>query len=166
MGFGLLPQRSPRQNHPDQLWWPWWRHPGYNHSNYQLYSYGPSLAPADRYSGQITEVAAAHTSSLHELATLMSCTADPCECWETPGYGRAATLYRRTQTVLEASRQVPAHRRVEAFVLQPVRILMCLPYLERIGNSTNATRLYAPTKFHVFFSTSTDAVWAWCPGHH
>ena len=30
--------------------------------------YGPSLAPADRYSGQITEVAAGHTSSLHELA--------------------------------------------------------------------------------------------------
>ena len=56
--------------------------------------YGPSLAPADRYSGQVTEVAAGHTSSLHELATLMSCTKDPCESWETLGYGRAATLYR------------------------------------------------------------------------
>ena len=39
--------------------------------------YGPSLAPADRYSGQVTEVAAGHTSSLHELATLMSYTKDP-----------------------------------------------------------------------------------------
>ena len=122
--------------------------------------YGPSLAPADRYSGQITEVAAGHTYSLHELAILMSNTIDTCECWETLGYGRAATLYRRTQIVLEASRQVPAHRRVPqaAFLsglwwkllsFQPARILMCLPYLERIGNSTIANRLYAPTKFHV-----------------
>ena len=59
--------------------------------------YGPSLAPADRYSGQVTEVAAGHTSSLHELATLMSYTKDPYKSWETLGYGRAATLYRRAQ---------------------------------------------------------------------
>ena len=122
--------------------------------------YGPSLAPADRYSGQITEVAAGHTSSLHELATLMSNTTDPCECWEALGYGCATTLYRRTQIVLEASRQVPAHRRVPhaAFLsglwwkllsFQPARILMCLPFLERIGNSTITSKLYAPTKFHV-----------------
>ena len=45
--------------------------------------YGPSLTPADRYKGQITEVAAGHTSSLHELAILMSHTTDPCECWDT-----------------------------------------------------------------------------------
>ena len=122
--------------------------------------YGPSLAPADRYSGQITEVAAGHTSSLHELAILMSNTTDPCECWEALGYGCATTLYRRTQIVLEASRQVPAHRRVPhaAFLsglwwkllsFQPARILMCLPFLERIGNSTITSKLYAPTKFHV-----------------
>ena len=74
--------------------------------------YGPSLTPADRYSEQVTEVAAGHTTSLHELAMLMSYTTDPCECWEALGYGRTATLYRRTQVVLEASRQLPAHRRV------------------------------------------------------
>ena len=122
--------------------------------------YGPSLAPADRYSGQVTEVAEGHTSSLHELTTLLSHTANPCECWEALGYGRAATLYRRTQIVLEASRQVPAHRRVPhaAFLsglwrkllsFQPARILMRLPYLERIGNRTIAAKLYAPTRFHV-----------------
>ena len=122
--------------------------------------YGPSLTPADRYSGQITEVAAGHTSSLHELAILMSHTTDPCECWETLGYGRAATLYRRAQIVLEASRQVPAHRRVPhaAFLsglwwkllsFQPERILKRLPSLKGIGNSTKVARLYAPTKFHV-----------------
>ena len=120
--------------------------------------YGPSLAPADRYSGQVTEVAAGHTSSLHELATL-SYTTNPCESWEALGCGRAATLYRRTQVVLEASRQ-PAHRRVPhaAFLsglwwkllsFQPARILTRLPFLSRIGNSTNAAGLYAPTKFHV-----------------
>ena len=118
--------------------------------------YGPSLTPADRYSGQVTEVAAGHTTSLHELAMLMSHTTDPCECWEELGYGRTATLYRRTQVVLEASRQLPAHRRVPhaAFLsglwwkllsVQPARILMCLPYLSRIGNSTNAAGLYAPS---------------------
>ena len=122
--------------------------------------YGPSLTPADRYSGQVTEVAAGHTTSLHELAMLMSHTTDPCECWEEPGYGRTATLYRRTQVVLEASRQLPAHPRVPhaAFLsglwwkllsLQPARILMCLPYFSRIGNSTNAAGLYAPSEFHV-----------------
>ena len=122
--------------------------------------YGPSLTPADRYSGQVTEVAAGHTSSLHELAILMSHTTDPCECWETLGYGRAATLYRRTQIVLEASRQLPAHRRVPhaAFLsglwwkflsFQPERILTRLPNLMGIGNSTKVARLYAPTRFHV-----------------
>ena len=90
----------------------------------------------------------------------MSHTTDPCECWETLGYGRAATLYRRTQIVLEASRQVPAHRRVPhaAFLsglwwkllsFQRERILKCLPSLMGIGNSTKVARLYAPTKFHV-----------------
>ena len=90
----------------------------------------------------------------------MSHTTDPCECWETLGYGRAATLYRRTQIVLEASRQVPAHRRVPhaAFLsglwwkllsFQPERILKCLPNLMCIGNSTEVARLYTPTKFHV-----------------
>ena len=119
--------------------------------------YGPSLAPADRYSEQLTEVAA---TSLHELAMLMSYTADPCECWEKLGYGRAAILYRRTQVVLEASRQLPAHRRVPhaAFLcglwwkllsVQPARILMCLPYLSHVGNGTNAEGLYAPSMFHV-----------------
>ena len=61
--------------------------------------YGPSLTPADRYSGQVTEVAAGHTTSLHELAVLMSHTTDPCERWEALGYGRTATLYRRTQVI-------------------------------------------------------------------
>ena len=61
---------------------------------------------------------------------------------------------------LEASRQLPARRRVPhaAFLsglwwkllsFQPARILMCLPYLSRIGNSANAAGLYAPTSFHV-----------------
>ena len=72
--------------------------------------YGPSLAPADRCGEQVTEVAAGHTTSLRELAMLMSYTADPCECWEKLGYGRAAILYRRTQVVLEASRQLPAQQ--------------------------------------------------------
>ena len=112
--------------------------------------YGPSLAPADRYSGQVTEVAAGHTSSLHELATLMSHTANPCECWEALGYGRAATLYRRTQI------QVPVPHTAflsgqwwKLLSFQPARILMRLPYLERIGNRTIAAKLYAPTRFHV-----------------
>ena len=122
--------------------------------------YGPSLAPADRYSGQVTEAAAGHTTSLHELAMLMAYTTDPCECWEELAYGRTATLYRRTQVVLQASRQLPAHRRVPhaAFLsglwwkllsFQPARILMRLPFLSRIGNSTNAAGLYAPSMFHV-----------------
>ena len=125
--------------------------------------YGPSLAAADRYGEQVTEVAAGHTTSLRELAMLMSYTADPCECWEKLGYGRAAILYRRTQVVLEASRQLPAHRRVPhaAFLsglwwkllsvqpAPPARILMCLPYLSRIGNGANAEGLYAPSTFHV-----------------
>ena len=51
-----------------------------------------SMAPADRYGEQLTEVAAGHTTSLHELAMLMSYTADPCECWEKLGYGRAEYL--------------------------------------------------------------------------
>ena len=90
----------------------------------------------------------------------MSNTTDPCECWEALGYGCATTLYRRTQIVLEASRQGPAHRRVPhaAFLsglwwkllsFQPARILMRLPFLERIGNSTITSKLCAPTKFHV-----------------
>ena len=90
----------------------------------------------------------------------MSYTTNPCESWEALGCGRAATLYCRTQVVLEASRQLPAHRRVPhaAFLsglwwkllsFQPARILMRLPFLSRIGNSTNAAGLYAPTKFHV-----------------
>ena len=66
--------------------------------------YGPSLSPADRYTGQVTQVAAGHTTSLHELAMLMIHTKDPCEAWEHLGGGRAAKLYRRTQVVLEASR--------------------------------------------------------------
>ena len=101
-----------------------------------------------------------NTTSLHELAMLMSHTTDPCECWEELGYGRTATLYRRTQIVLEASRQLPAHRRVPhaAFLsglwwkllsFQPARILMRLPFLSRIGNGTNAAGLYAPSMFHV-----------------
>ena len=122
--------------------------------------YGPSLAPADRYQGQVNEVAAGHTTSLHELAMLMIHTTDPCEAWAQLGYGSAAVLYRRTQIVLEASRQLPAHRRVPhvAFLsglwwkllsMQPARILMCLPFLTRIGNKTIATGLFAPTSFHV-----------------
>ena len=74
------------------------------------------------------------------------------------GYGRAAILYRRTQVILEASRQLPAHRRVPhaAFLsglwwkllsAQPARILMCLPYLSRIGNGASAKGLYAPGSY-------------------
>ena len=122
--------------------------------------YGPSLAPADRYGEHYIEVAAGHTTSLHELATLLSYTTDLCERWEKLGYGRAAILFRRTQVILEASRQLPAHRRVPhaAFLsglwwkllsAQPARILMCLPYLSRIGNGTSAEGLYAPSEFHV-----------------
>ena len=81
-----------------------------------------------------------HTSSLHELAIPMSYTTDPCECWQTLGCGRAATLYRKRQIVLQASRQVPAHRRVPhaAFLsglwwkllsFQPEPVLKCLPSL-------------------------------------
>ena len=121
--------------------------------------YGPFLAPADRYSEQTTQVAAGHATS-SELAMLMIHTSDPCEMWEQLGCGRAATLYRRTQVVLEASRQLPAHRRLPhaAFLsglwwkllsIQPTRILMCLPFLSRIGNKTNTTGLYAPVSFHV-----------------
>ena len=91
---------------------------------------------------------------------LLACRTTHWECWETLGYGRAATLYRRTQVVLEASRQVPAHRRVPhaAFLsglwwkllsFQPERILKCLPYLACVGNSTEVARLHTPTKFHV-----------------
>ena len=105
-------------------------------------------------------MAAGHTTSLHELATLLSYTTDLCERWEKLGYGRAAILFRRTQVILEASRQLPAHRRVPhaAFLsglwwkllsAQPARILMCLPYLSRIGNGTSAEGLYAPSEFHV-----------------
>ena len=90
----------------------------------------------------------------------MSYTTDPCERWEKLGYGRAAILYRRTQVILEASRQLPAHRRVPhaAFLsglwwkllsAQPARILMCLPYLSRIENGASAEGLYAPSEFHV-----------------
>ena len=33
--------------------------------------------------------------------------------------------------------------------VQPARILMCLPYLSRIGNCTSAEGLYAPKEFHI-----------------
>ena len=62
--------------------------------------------------------------------------------------------------ILGASRQLPAHRRVphDVFLsglwwkllsVQPARILMCLPYLSRIGNGASAKGLYTPTEFHV-----------------
>ena len=65
--------------------------------------YGPSLAPADRFGEQGTGVAAGHTTSLHELAMLMSLTTNPCERWEDLGFGRSTTLYRRVQVTLEAA---------------------------------------------------------------
>ena len=72
--------------------------------------YGPSLAPVDRPGEKITGVAAGSTTSLHELATLLSLTSQPCERWQELGLGRASLLYRRTQIMLEAARLLPAHR--------------------------------------------------------
>ena len=105
-------------------------------------------------------MAAGHTTSLHELAMLMSLTTNPCERWETLGFGRSTTLYRRVQVTLEAARLLPAHRRLphtsflsglwwKLLSVQPARILMCLPYLSRIGNCTSAEGLYAPQEFHI-----------------
>ena len=91
---------------------------------------------------------------------LMSLTSDPCERWEELGFGRSAVLYRRAQVTLEAARLLPAHRRLphasflsglwrKLLSVQPARIPMCLPYLQRIGNRTSAEGLYAPRKFHI-----------------
>ena len=122
--------------------------------------YGPALTPVDQALDDGSGVAAGHTTSLHELAMLMLLTSDPCERWEDLGYGRTAILYRRTQIVLAAARLLPAHRRLlhtsflsglwwKLLSLQPARILMCLPFLKRIGNRTNAEGLYSPSEFHV-----------------
>ena len=54
---------------------------------------------------------ACSTTSLHELAMLMSLTSQPCERWQELGFGRATRLYRRTQITLEAARLPSAHRR-------------------------------------------------------
>ena len=91
---------------------------------------------------------------------IMSLTSDPCERWEELGFGRSAVLYRRAQVTLEAARLLPAHRRLprvsflsglwrKLLSVQPARILMCLPYLQRIGNRTSAEGLYAPREFHI-----------------
>ena len=78
---------------------------------------------------------------------IMSLTSDPCERWEELGFGRSAVLYRRAQVTLEAARLLPAHRRLphvsflgglrwKLLSVQPARILVCLPYLQRISNRT------------------------------
>ena len=50
----------------------------------------------------------------------MSNTTDPCECWEALGYGCATTLYRRTQIVLEASRQAVVSNEATVIHVTPI----------------------------------------------
>ena len=122
--------------------------------------YGPSLAPVERPGGKITGVAAGATTSLHELAMLMSLTMQPCVRWQEIGFGRASLLYRRTQIMLEAARLLPAHRRLphvtflnglwwKLLALQPERILACLPLLQQSSRSTSAAGLYCPAEFRL-----------------
>ena len=35
----------------------------------------------------------------------------------------------------------------------------------KTANAETAVKVAGATAKHCFFSTSTDAVWAWCPGH-
>ena len=122
--------------------------------------YGPSLAPVDRSEEKSTGVAAGATTCLHELAMLMSLTAQPCERWQELGFGRASVLYRRTQIMLEAARLLPAHRRLphvtflnglwwKLLALQPERVLACLPKMRQRCSSISAAQLYCPTEFKV-----------------
>ena len=86
--------------------------------------------------GRSLRVAASHTTVCMSSTMSMSHT--------TPvSAGKSLAMNGRTQVVLEASRQLPAHRRVPAFLsglwwkllsVQPARVLMCLPHLSRIGN--------------------------------
>ena len=59
--------------------------------------YGPALSPADQAGEKTVGIAAGHTTSLHELAMLLSLTADPSERWKNWGSAErlSCTLGRR-----------------------------------------------------------------------
>ena len=118
--------------------------------------YGPSLSPADVANDKSYAVAAGCATGVHEVATLLSHTQDPCQKWEALGLGKAVLMYQRTQQVLKAARLLPAHRRLphKAFLsglwwklhsLQPLQLIACLPMLSFFRQAAQA----APVHFTV-----------------